>query len=705
MEIIRLNLIPSGVNPICHAKQYDKGRIIRFELFNGLTPYTLQSGDTVTLNLRKPDNTIIESSVTATQGNKYVDLVTTEQICAVAGYNLGTFKIENGATEIGTLNFIMEVGKDVLANGDPSQSVIKDLDSKIAEAVNNQYDGSNVIFDNAPTENHGAPYTVSSEGIKAAIEDAKDEVIATEDAKINVQKARIDNIIALPDGSTTADAELTDIRIGANGKTYSSAGGAVRGQVSELDDKTNTVVNTVLSDRIINTRYDRSDLTAGIKQPSGTYVTSSSSGYTNAFPVDEGEIITVKKYYTNSQGQLSGETTGVMGTVVFFADNTQTYTSWGYAWNASLESVVVPAGAKYCQVTITSIMTGTYTTAIVTRTLLDGNINYYSKQSVFKSPSRFDGNLTANVLQNIGNTLCVDNYILSVALPIDNNFSSLIIAGVNEARTELTTPSIEITPTQVILHSATGSTFDRTFDHGLTIENDLQIILKKDKVPLTVELTIQSSGQSWDQDNLRLGTVDYNFAILSASNINNVTAALSVKDLYKPVWVCGDSWATNYTSRWYGQALLMGIDNFLKSGHAGETSANGLNGLKTLLSMYKPKMIVWLYGMNDADTDNNTPNASWLSALNELKSICNNETIELILSTIPTTPTRNNNAKNAVVVSSGYRYVDEVKAMGADNSGNWIEGYQSEDGNHTTESGAKALLTQILTDVPEIAIN
>ena len=139
MEIIKLNLIPSGVNPICHAKQYDEGRIIRFMLFDGLTPYTLQSGDTVTLNLRKPDNTIIESSVTATQGNKYVDLVTTEQICAVAGFNLGTFKITNGSVEIGTLNFIMEVGKDVLANGIPSQSVIEDLDALVAEAVGDDY--------------------------------------------------------------------------------------------------------------------------------------------------------------------------------------------------------------------------------------------------------------------------------------------------------------------------------------------------------------------------------------------------------------------------------------------------------------------------------------------------------------------------------------------------------------------------------------
>lgn len=67
------------------------------------------------------------------------------------------------------------------------------------------------------------------------------------DERIDVLDARVDNIVALPEGSTQGDAELADIRVAYDGEIYSTAGDAVRGQVSDLNAQIASVGDAVYS--------------------------------------------------------------------------------------------------------------------------------------------------------------------------------------------------------------------------------------------------------------------------------------------------------------------------------------------------------------------------------------------------------------------------------------------------------------------------
>ena len=135
MQEKNLNLIPSGDMPVIYASQYDKNRVIRFNLFEGEDEYTLTGTEIVKCNIRKNDEHIVV--ITPTIGaNKYIDIYLTEQACTCFGRNIGEITISSDEdTLIGTINFILEVERNPIQGGVTSATDIDDLTSQIEEIV------------------------------------------------------------------------------------------------------------------------------------------------------------------------------------------------------------------------------------------------------------------------------------------------------------------------------------------------------------------------------------------------------------------------------------------------------------------------------------------------------------------------------------------------------------------------------------------
>lgn len=90
--------------------------------------------------------------------------------------------------------------------------------------------------------NHNADIEAISEELAAGLASISAD-LADQAALLS---ARMDEFTSLPSGSTSGDAELMDIRVGADGKIYGSAGSAVRGQISEIAE------NVITSTNILN---------------------------------------------------------------------------------------------------------------------------------------------------------------------------------------------------------------------------------------------------------------------------------------------------------------------------------------------------------------------------------------------------------------------------------------------------------------------
>lgn len=147
-----------------------------------------------------------------------------------------------------------------------------------------------------------------------AKQDSEIKTKATQ-ADFNTLKARVDNLTQTPAGSTEGNAELLDIRVGADGKVYPTAGDAVREQVSSLEEADENLVQMMSSELSslfskVDTPYEPKDLlsgaewSAGVRQANGTKVELGSWECTPLLEVVPGMSYELSQTYAHTQYRL-----------------------------------------------------------------------------------------------------------------------------------------------------------------------------------------------------------------------------------------------------------------------------------------------------------------------------------------------------------------------------------------------------------------
>ena len=368
MEVFNLNIRPGKTCPVIHCSQFDKGRTFRANLYDGSEVFTLTAAETLSVIEKKSDGNMVTIGVTNTS-DSYVEFATTEQMTALAGPQICELRIVEGDTLIGSANFILDC-KESPDTGIESESEIHNLETQIqdineqivpdmvAEEVANQYDSQNVIFDDAPTENHGRGYAVTSEGVKNALNGKPDNLSDLGDVDISSPTSK-QALVYNPTTHKWENAMIPQTGTIEDVAIASFSDGADDVPVSGLIFDINPVQDLHGYDKpwvggAGKNKFDISTITTGqgINTNSGDTFANANWNVSDFIPIKEGKVTiswdSTSGFYQVALAAYDSTTAFISGSGVSF--------SAGDTYSHTFD---VPSGANYIRVSYTVAVGGT----------------------------------------------------------------------------------------------------------------------------------------------------------------------------------------------------------------------------------------------------------------------------------------------------------------------------------------------------------
>lgn len=235
-----LNLQPGITAPVVvHMSEGDSGTKLSFKLIDGARAWVDPGNVAAAVHGRRQDGTQFGPYACFISGD-VVSFETDAAMASAAGSAIAQIVLtDSDGNTAGSANFAIMVERATFVGGVTYTNDVSVYEAILSyvQTIPAQVTGdytAKIRAEAATREAADAEFDVEVTNIQTSLA----EEISNRALQDDVLSARMDEFTKLPDGSlsTAADAELVDVRIGADSVTYSTAGDAVRGQFAVLND-------------------------------------------------------------------------------------------------------------------------------------------------------------------------------------------------------------------------------------------------------------------------------------------------------------------------------------------------------------------------------------------------------------------------------------------------------------------------------------